>query len=826
MTKAKTHEKENTNSKRLNKKPEANNKVQIIVLALLVAVGLNIVIWNQLIQPHNEKRFEETVTQAASAYQESIAGYIAQTQLALKDAGDQIASIKSLRQQTSWDFFETEGFDLTTTYRGDSAPLISMQLFPVEQLTPERIQQNQLNNQLTFIDIDRLNQVMRDTSIFPEAVKQKDNDTWVIHWVTPIFEDGSLNTLTAILLSKTTISPLTDRLSTISSYPLQVNISQDIGFSGSRTFLTIGEGSSRGQQSQAIIDSAWQVNVLPGDKLWSEIFTVPSWMIGLIIAVLILCFAPAIWLITRPPEEEGPTVQALYLQEKAKLDAEKANAAVTVKSNEEESPLEVIPENADTADTEMTTVIPTAEVVEETYAVPDAIFRAYDIRGLVGEELTLELAYLIGQSVASEALAANDNTIIVGHDARTHSPELAHYLQQGIISTGCNVVDIGLVPTPLLNYAVTTSDKTNSGIIVTASHNPKQDNGFKIIINEKNLLADDIQTLKQRIIHNHFSHAASPGVIEQHHFEENYIETVISDVAVGPEVKVVIDASNGATSQLAPALFDALGCEVVPLFCEFDGEFPNHDPDPCSENNLQPLIEKVIAENATLGIALDGDGDRLVIITPKGQIIWPDQLLMIFATDLVARNPGCDVVYDIKSTRHLSSVIADLGGRPIMWKTGHSNIKQKMRESGALLAGEFSGHIFFKERWFGFDDGMYAAARLLEILSLSDDTLDDMLEQMPTSVSTPEIKIAIDNDEKQTFIKRLIDESYFEDGEKTLIDGLRVDFAKGWGLVRASNTSSALTLRFEGDNEDSITSLKAIFKRELEKIDSQLSLDF
>lgn len=811
-----------TPSKPIN--PQTKKKLQIVVLAVLVAIGANILLWNQFVQPHNKKVFDAAVAKAADEHQQVVAKFVADMQASLSNASRELAKAKTERQVTDWIFTQQEGFDFKVLLKEQAQYVEQAQLYTSESLAPDRIQQNALS----FIDIDMLNKAVKNLPVFPEAVRQTDNGQWLIQWAVPIFDAGDfVSEPSAVLLIKTSTLSLEAVLSKVDNTSLKIDVVQNIGHSGQRTFLSLGNGINQGIQSRKVAMSFWELRVLPSAAFKSENFELPLWMMALMIVVVLLCLAPALWLFTRPEEEEAddPDIQILRDKYRTKaLETEEATEAEIETAVEKESPLDI-------ASTEVKITLQTQEnavdvMVNESYAVPDAIFRAYDIRGIVGEELTVELARLIGQSIASEVLAVGNKAIIVGHDARSHSPEFAHHLQQGIISTGCDVIDVGLVPTPLLNFAVIFSDETHSGIVVTASHNPKQYNGFKIIINEKSLQSDGIQTIKQRIVSNDFTHGTTQGEIRTADYKEDYIDTVLADIAVGPEVKVVVDAGNGATSELAPALYRDLGCEVVPLFCEFDGEFPNHNPDPCDVNNLQTLITKVIEENASIGIALDGDGDRLVVVTPKGKVIWPDQLLMIFVKDVVGRNPGCDVVFDIKSTRHLSQLIAGYGGRPVMWKTGHSHIKSKMIETNALLAGEFSGHIFFKERWFGFDDGLYAAARLLEILSLTDETLDELLAELPQSISTPEIKIAIDDSEKATFMKRFIDQSQFEAGEKTLIDGLRVDFAKGWGLVRASNTSPALTLRFEGDSDETIEKLKIIFKRELTKVDSQLQLDF
>lgn len=464
-------------------------------------------------------------------------------------------------------------------------------------------------------------------------------------------------------------------------------------------------------------------------------------------------------------------------------------------------------------------------------SVSDIIFRAYDIRGIVGECLSEDMFYAIGQAVASEALDAGESALIVAHDARTHSPKFSSSVAEGIISTGCNVIDIGLVPTPLMNFAAAQHAQTSSGIIITASHNPKEYNGCKMVINGNTLVDEDIQRLKQRIQKKDVRTANVKGKKASEDFSQAYVDYIKNNVqgdSWKDNWKVVIDSANGAASQLSVNLFSALGCNVTPIFCEFDGSFPNHDPDPSVEENLQALIKKVKQEKADVGFAFDGDGDRLVAITPQGKIIWPDQLMMLFAEDVVAKNPHCHVVYDIKSSACLGDLISQKGGQPVLWKTGHSHIKAKMKQTNAVLGGEFSGHIFFKDRWFGFDDGLYAAVRLLEIMSQTQQTLDIALELLPKRVSTPEIKVAIDEEEKFVFMDKLINNvsSMSKATAVTTIDGLRIDFENSWGLVRASNTAPALTLRFEASDEKKQKEVKEIFKDLLHNIDKTLELNF
>lgn len=455
--------------------------------------------------------------------------------------------------------------------------------------------------------------------------------------------------------------------------------------------------------------------------------------------------------------------------------------------------------------------------------VPAEIFRSYDIRGLVGSQVTPELAQLIGQAVGSEAIDQGEQAIVVARDGRTHSESLTQALIRGILRSGCNVINIGVVPTPLMYFSTFHFEDTSSGVMVTASHNPKEYNGFKVVMNNRALADDAVIDLRSRIVGQRFHQGL--GEETPRSIIPDYIDRIFSDVALAGNVSIVVDAGNAVTGIVAPQLFEELGCDVIPLFCDLDGEFPNHDPDPTVEKNLHALIAKVQESNADIGVAFDGDGDRLVVVTPKGDIIWPDRLLMLFAKDVLSRNPGADVLFDVKCSRQLNQVISSYGGRPIMWKTGHSPMKAKMEETQALIGGEYSGHIFIKDRWYGFDDGIYAMARLLEIITLRDQKIDDIFAAFPQLYSTPEIKIAIPDLDKFGLINKLSETGDFANGTITAIDGLRVDYTKGWGLVRASNTSPALTLRFEAESHESLEKIQQIFKRELLKVDNRLTFN-
>ena len=451
------------------------------------------------------------------------------------------------------------------------------------------------------------------------------------------------------------------------------------------------------------------------------------------------------------------------------------------------------------------------------------IFRAYDIRGIVGDTLTADIVQVIGRAIGSEALERGIGSLCIGYDGRHSSPELADALARGVMATGCNVIHVGAVPTPVLYFA-THELQTGSGVMVTGSHNPANYNGLKIMLGGETLSGEAILKLYQRIQTGDF--ASGQGSQSTEDVRRAYLDRIVGDIAVAAPLKVVVDAGNGIAGELAPMLIEELGCEVIPIYCEVDGDFPNHHPDPGKPANLADLIARVKTEGADIGIAFDGDGDRLGVVTNSGKIIWPDRLMMLFARDVVSRNPGADVLYDVKCSRRLAGVISEAGGRPIMWKTGHSLMKAKMKETGALLAGEMSGHIFFGERWYGFDDGLYSAARLLEILGIEDRHSDEVFEDFPEDISTPELNVEVTESSKFDIIARLGETGDFGDGNISTIDGIRVDYADGWGLCRASNTTPVLVLRFEAETEDALERIKAVFRNQLKKAAPDLVADF
>jgi phosphomannomutase / phosphoglucomutase len=464
-----------------------------------------------------------------------------------------------------------------------------------------------------------------------------------------------------------------------------------------------------------------------------------------------------------------------------------------------------------------------AATASQGYQLPESIFREYDIRGIVGDTLTVENVELLGRAIGSEALQAGQQTVVVGRDGRLHSPELAEALIRGLTRSGRDVIDIGAAPTPVLYYATHILD-SRSGISLTGSHNPASHNGLKIVIDGVTLTGDRIRGLRERLARGDL--ASGEGKVRRQDISGRYIDEIARDIVLARPMKIAIDCGNGIAGPVVEKLFNLLGCEIVPLHMNVDGNFPAHHPDTSKPDNYRDLIAAVKEQHCDLGIAFDGDGDRLGVVTPKGEIIWPDRLMMLYARDLLSRMPGADIIFDIKCSRELARVISANGGRPLMWRTGHSLIKAKLKETGAPLAGEMSGHIFFADRWHGFDDGAYAAARLLEILSLESGDADQVFSQLQTGVTTPEINIPSTDKAKFAVVEKLKARADAFGGSASTIDGLRVDFEDGWGLVRASNTTAVLVARFEGRDKAALERIATLFREQLQAIDPSLKLSF
>jgi len=454
---------------------------------------------------------------------------------------------------------------------------------------------------------------------------------------------------------------------------------------------------------------------------------------------------------------------------------------------------------------------------------PAEIFKAYDIRGIVGRTLTATHMQLIGQALGSEAISRGVQRIAFARDGRLSGPELGQALVKGLMAAGVDVIDVGMVPTPVLYFAAHELAE-GSGVMLTGSHNPPDYNGVKMMLAGETLAGEAIQALKQRIDNQDFSQGQ--GQYQTHPISGEYLKRVVADVKLERPLKIVVDSGNGVAGALAPKLYRELGCEVIELYSEVDGHFPNHHPDPSQPENLRDLIEMVQSSGADLGLAFDGDGDRLGVVSPDGKIVWPDRLMMLFAADVLSRNPGAQIIFDIKCSNNLTRVIWDKGGEPIMWKTGHSLIKAKMQQTGALLAGEMSGHIFFKERWYGFDDALYAGARLLEIIAADPRPAKEIFASLPDAVNTPELRISLPEGEEQRLMDELMSRADFPDANVIMIDGIRADFEDGWGLVRASNTTPSLILRFEGKDREALQRIQGLFREVLQEIDPHLSLPF
>ena len=450
------------------------------------------------------------------------------------------------------------------------------------------------------------------------------------------------------------------------------------------------------------------------------------------------------------------------------------------------------------------------------------IFKAYDIRGIVGRTLTEEVTELIGRAVGSEGRKRGVATVVIARDGRLSGPSLAGALARGLQASGVDVIDVGMVATPMLYFAAYHLG-TLSGVQVTGSHNPPDYNGLKIMLAGETLSGDDIQDLRKRIESGDFT--SGHGSYRTQDVREEYLQRIASDIRLARPLHVIVDCGNGVPGATAPELYRRLGCKVTELYCEVDGHFPNHHPDPSNPKNLQDLIAKLKSEG-DIGFAFDGDGDRLGVVTKSGKIIFPDRQLMLFAADVLERIPGAEIIFDVKSTRNLFSWIRERGGKPTLFKTGHSLIKKKLQETGAPLAGEMSGHIFFKERWYGFDDGMYVGARLLEILSRSPD-VGAVLEQLPDAMSTPELQVKTAEGENYTLIDKLKQTARFEGAQELItIDGLRVEYTDGFGLARPSNTTPTIVLRFEADDEAALKRIQEDFRRALLAVKPDLQLPF
>ena len=803
-----------------NRKAAAQQRLLVMMMAgaLVLNMVLGYFLYRLMVQDVTKVNEENFIQQELDASVKPILKYLSEHQEKLTQLAQNSAIIQALNEKNKEAFAILESsFSSQIEHALDLKILVAGEI----DVNPNGVVP------IRFAELDLLRRAERGEKAFAEAAFI--NEKWQIHFVAPVLAGKDLPVIGTLMLTLDGEQVNQILRATDDSLGEKV-LEQKFAYSPTLSIFKVGVGTAAASKSLNIPNSNWQIKYTPSNNLLQRAEEAPTlWILAIGCCTAFSFFVALIlsrFLVRVERDAEQNLAPTIAEVNKATIAAIADTALSPLFQKQDILDIAVIDEDENILglhDTRNKKQAAAAVVIDEA-SVPAHIFRSYDIRGVVGKDLNIALAEKIGQAVGSEALDKGEQALIVARDARTHSQDLTTALIKGILQSGCNVVNIGVVPTPLMYFATYHFSDVHSGVMVTASHNPAEYNGFKVVINNNALADEAVLELRLRILTQRIHH----GVGEESFREiiPHYIERIFSDVALACDVSIVIDAGNAVTGIVAPQLFEELGCQVTPLYCELDGTFPNHDPDPTQEHNLLALIEKVKEVNADIGVAFDGDGDRLVVVTPKGDIIWPDRLLMLFAKDILARHPGADVLFDVKCSRQLNQVISGYGGRPIMWKTGHSPMKAKMVETGALIGGEYSGHIFIKDRWYGFDDGIYAMARLLEIITLRDQSIDDIFSAFPQLIVTPEIKVAVPDREKFDLIKKLTETGDFQNGNITNIDGIRVDYSKGWGLVRASNTSPALTLRFEAESEEALAIIQQIFKRELLKVDATLALKF
>ena len=838
--------------------------IAIALLALLALIGLGFAYLILLREPALEQKQIERVTvsfatQQATAIHQMIAGLSSRMQgaakspLALSAIASQSDEDIGLVEQAMLDYFPE---------------VISLRIIPMGEMGTADFEGGSqgLRN---HIEIDMVRRAGAGENPLPESYKFEDR------WMTSLAElvtHPRITNRSAVIIATIDNQLLSDQL--VSLDPGAGKFALEQVYTGSNnkerrdTIARSGSGDGDAfSHSASVPDSNWSVVFTPSRRLLNELAIDSSHLL----AVLGLCMLAAIGVLAfvvsmfnrtldtqinklisaadvkSPLELSVPGLVSVAKQlRRATLRTLRQGGAGTA-ANLPEASVEILPrhgtdltnpmfqsgsilddDSEDAAGLDLDLNL-AGSAGEETRSnsgeegFPHHIFRAYDIRGNASLELTDELVSRIGRAIGTIAGEMDEQTLIVGCDGRKSSPRIKAALIKALMESGRDVIDIGQVPTPMMYFA-TRHLNCRSGVMVTGSHNPAEDNGLKIVLNQKTIAAGGVQQIQEQVLQNKFSSGSGRMIRED--VVSDYTDEVLSDIAIAVPLKIVIDAGNGVTGSIAPQLFEELGCEVVPMYCEVDGEFPNHPPDTSDEDNLDDLVEAVVREKADFGVAFDGDGDRLAVVTSSGRIVRSDVLLMIFAKDVVSRNPGADVVFDVKCSRNLTQLITRHGGRPVLWKTGHAFMKEKMAETGALLGGEFSGHMFFGERWYGFDDGMYAAARLAEILSTHGDSLDTAISEFPSTVNTPEIIIPVAESRKFQLMDKIIRSCDFASGKVNTIDGIRVDFAEGWGLVRVSNTSPALTARFEADTQESLETIMSEFRAQIALVDPDLELHF
>ncbi|WP_447754940.1 phosphomannomutase/phosphoglucomutase [Pseudomonas nicosulfuronedens] len=850
------------------KGPAAKVDLKPLLPAIVLTVGgvaaAGVLLWFSLFGQADKTH----VTQLSSAWSESQAGALRQSlSLLAANSRAMAGNPQLLPTLQSNDPARIAALEKALT-QGHLDGLVDVHL----NANGQAVQDTARTGPLNYAALDMLHRVESGQAVAPEAYKV--GTRWLVY--SPTALRAADNSIQGSLLLVVDLQRLLGTLPPMSADLGQLQLSQQFGNSPAQILLQRGQAGDAAAIELPSGNPNWKLSFAPGptitDTLYSPALLGIAALLALVGGLLGLYLAQSAMQrriskdaqalgqfiqelagqrTAKAPELSLPSLQALAQalarQPRRKTETPSASAPGAAPAMPQPAPA-VVAARAPAAGTEPPLVDPLFQNtdildidildedqdllgLEQTPAMstpkapqlPASIFRAYDIRGVVGDTLTTETAYWVGRAIGSESLARGEPCVNVGRDGRLSGPELVQHLIQGLLDCGCQVTDVGMVPTPVLYYAANVLEG-KSGVMLTGSHNPPDYNGFKIVVAGETLANEQIQALRERIQNGDL--ASGVGSVQQVDILPRYFQQIRDDIALAKPLKVVVDCGNGVAGVIAPQLIEALGCTVIPLYCDVDGTFPNHHPDPGKPENLEDLIAKVKETGADLGLAFDGDGDRVGVVTNEGTIIYPDRLLMLFAKDVVSRNPGADIIFDVKCTRRLISLISGYGGRPVMWKTGHSLIKKKMKETGALLAGEMSGHIFFKERWYGFDDGIYSAARLLEIISLDKRDAERVFSAFPMDISTPEINITVTDEGKFALIEALQARGQWGEANLTTLDGVRVDYPKGWGLVRASNTTPVLVLRFEADTQEELERIKEVFRTQLKAVDPALSLPF
>lgn len=820
-----------------NARPNAGNQALLIAVAGVLAALL--LIWFLVVAPLAGRAFQNAEASAAAPFTAGLDAVIARQAGQTSTLAHSLALITALASQDPAGIAQAAA----------AVPLIDGLQGVRLNLPAQAKVDSQGAAPINFAVLDMVSRAERGVATPPEAYKV--NGRWLIYNVATVRQTPQSPLLGTLVLAFE-MQPLTQALALPDTEFGQLRLQQSVLGSPPQLLVEQGSNASATRYPYPTSNPNWRLEFGPGPLFQPPFAWSSLGLMMLAAAIAIGCAALAVRLAQRQLYarieadarqleqllEElsgGKAVKAFGLslaplnglaQGLARLSLREDTARSTDSTVDTPAPALdswTNPIFQDTDMLEIDVVDPAIDAGTRPPALPHGIFRAYDIRGIVGSTLTADTAYWVGRAVGAQSLAMGEANVNVGRDGRLSGPELVQPLIQGLVDAGCHVSDVGLVPTPALYYAnhVLTG---RSGVMLTGSHNPPDYNGFKVVIAGDTLANEQILALHQRLLHNDLSQGQ--GSVAQVDILPRYVAQIRDDIVLTRRLKVVVDCGNGAGAVVAPELIQALGCDVIPLFCEVDGHFPNHHPDPSKAANLQALIAKVSESGADLGLAFDGDADRVGVVTNTGRIIHPDRLLMLFARDVLSRNPGADVIYDVKCTRRLGPLIKEHGGRPVMWKTGHSLIKKEMKRTGALVAGEMSGHIFFKERWFGFDDGIYSAARLLEILSRENLSAEDVFAAFADDVSTPELNIPVTEDSKFSLIDALHHGAQWGDAQLTTIDGVRVDYPRGWGLVRASNTTPVLVTRFEAEDAEELERIQGVFRTQLLKVAPDLHLPF